>query len=1160
MAEGRRSFGDALVTSLNATEKDPLKGPPPADAHNTYPKLALCLGLSTANNVKRWLNSPEFLPIYEELYNRIIAPKRARGDKSQGPQYLEVSAAIYKGEAFGNRRYDPRARTFNTNGWQDVDWYAFCLVSLRNENKLSRDGIFRGKVMNDSEIDSRLWKAMLKMTASRAPTILEKKRKKQDEKAQKEADAQASLENVFSSQRSKKHPSFSDDEESPPNTPKRRSLGPATPRPEKPQSASSPVTQDPDDPFVQDNTSGVESVADTNDARRGGGLEQPGPEDLPVREQFDGMEYLRVTRNPDNPTDITTPYGAYVTIQNVLRNFDDKISLQRLASGPTITPEMTAQQMSEATRLWEKELEAIVDHMPELDLTPPTNEDLERHAKYEKLLDNPKYQPKDFDGSCEHLHLDREFPNFPSMNPTIKLEGWQVTGIKKIWDMYIQKRSRGAILADAMGLGKTYQMFGFWLFHYFEVHRAEKEYQAALTARSEAIAAYDAWEDDPDNYEIAPEEQNDDQPNPVNLNPHIIPPQPQPPRKVLPKLIVVLPELITQTYNSLHNFSGNLKGLVYYDDNRSTKSAREYRVEGLLKNTNALFNGDLTNEDYGIITTLPTLRNRHGPQALYEWRKEVLNMTSQQAKAMWNIPDPNWPGLLRNCFEIVCIDEAHTIKNMDTAGHTTIAWLNAEYHLLITASVLGNRLSDYIGFARLIQPSPDQLATDANFQQWSIDKTTNPFELADNHPGAILRQSLSYIDKYITSEKNKNYTERNSLYLRKVWEQVLIRRTYASPNPAKPHQNIGQDLPGLYTRRIVCSFTKEEQEAYDKLAELPMRKLIIKLPHTDQLAWNRKFSRLLTLLSTWIGWHYIEKEYGAKTIVEWKRLDHLLWRFCVMFHRGMRKQGLTPNFDIPAKDDIAAQLSIICMGSPKIRATLRIIAELVILNNYKLTMWSSLPANQVLLHAILEALNIGHATFTADLDRSERDEEVRQFTENESCMVWNGGYYVGSYGLDLQPQAHHSCEWDGPPTKAHKDQAIGRLRRFGQRFNVEHFELYVTGSFQTRVIISTMEKAVPCALAELSINISKKHDNINNNNIELDIGTWYLSPDGDLISEFDAGAANLAAADQTPLLPDEFIHALQEMGRGEASYLKTHPSEIWEDESIDLALGLPGEA
>jgi len=69
---------------------------------------------------------------------------------------------------------------------------------------------------------------------------------------------------------------------------------------------------------------------------------------------------------------------------------------------------------------------------------------------------------------------------------------------------------------------------------------------------------------------------------------------------------------------------------------------------------------------------------------------------------MWNIPDPNWPGLLRNCFEIVCIDEAYTIKNMDTTGHTTIAWLNAEYYLLITASVLGNRLSDYIGFARLI--------------------------------------------------------------------------------------------------------------------------------------------------------------------------------------------------------------------------------------------------------------------------------------------------------------------------------------------------------------------------------------------------------------------------------------------------------------------------
>jgi hypothetical protein len=72
-----------------------------------------------------------------DLYNEIIEPRQLRGDKSQGPQYGEVAAQIHKGEAFGNRKYDARSRSFSKEGWSDVDHYAFCLVSLRNKNKVS---------------------------------------------------------------------------------------------------------------------------------------------------------------------------------------------------------------------------------------------------------------------------------------------------------------------------------------------------------------------------------------------------------------------------------------------------------------------------------------------------------------------------------------------------------------------------------------------------------------------------------------------------------------------------------------------------------------------------------------------------------------------------------------------------------------------------------------------------------------------------------------------------------------------------------------------------------------------------------------------------------------------------------------------------------------
>jgi hypothetical protein len=156
MSSGRRSFGAALAISIGVEDADPLKGPALADTHKTLEKLRLYLGLKTAKKAATFLKSQEFEPIYMDLYNAIIEPRQFRSNKSQGPQYVKVAAAIHKGEAFGNRKYDARSRSFSKASWSDVDHYAFCLVSLRNENKLSYNGIFHSKVMKDSEIDSRL--------------------------------------------------------------------------------------------------------------------------------------------------------------------------------------------------------------------------------------------------------------------------------------------------------------------------------------------------------------------------------------------------------------------------------------------------------------------------------------------------------------------------------------------------------------------------------------------------------------------------------------------------------------------------------------------------------------------------------------------------------------------------------------------------------------------------------------------------------------------------------------------------------------------------------------------------------------------------------------------------------------------------------------------
>ena len=52
---------------------------------------------------------------------------------------------------------------------------------------------------------------------------------------------------------------------------------------------------------------------------------------------------------------------------------------------------------------------------------------------------------------------------------------------------------------------------------------------------------------------------------------------------------------------------------------------------------------------------------------------------------------------------------------------------------------------------------------------------------------------------------------------------------------------------------------------------------------------------------------------------------------------------------------------------------------------------ASIPATQILLHAILQALGISHATYTSNLSAGERDKAVKSFTAGrDGAMVFLG--------------------------------------------------------------------------------------------------------------------------------------------------------------------------
>ena len=555
-----------------------------------------------------------------------------------------------------------------------------------------------------------------------------------------------------------------------------------------------------------------------------------------------------------------------------------------------------------------------------------------------------------------------------------------------------------------------------------------------------------------------------------------------------PLLLIIPPELIPQWAAEIRRFSDKFRPVVYYGDKRSSLNSAIPKVDGLITKSSPYFNGDAKNGRIVIITSLPTLVARHGPPVLTGYRINKKGWSANAATQAMHDPDVDWVHDLSGVFDIVTIDEAHQIKNPDTAAHTTVAWLQASFHVLATASVLPNGIGDFEGYMHFIDMNRN-LWQDENLQQWKVDKPVNPFDLEDDHPAAVLRMTVQAVQTFITGDDANR--DNAGFYLQKVWQKCLVRRTYASKDPMDMDlgKAIGEALPRLQTRRIICRFDKAEQEMYDKFSELPIRKLA-KFLDNGRLVWNRKHARQLILNSTWLGFHWIGDAVHAGTIKDWKALPSVLFYWIKLLHK---KQEETleggAEFAIPDREDVPQKLAILCQGSPKLRHTLRILAELVVLMRRKVVIWCGLPANQLLLLACCQALQIECVCYTSELSHSERADLVSTFVNQpQSAYVFIGGFNVGSVGLNLQALCNHAIDFDSAPNKGIQEQATGRLRRLNQPDTVERFELSVERSFQSRVIQNSLMKAVPSAIAELSMNVesSKGEDG----ETEFSVGEW----------------------------------------------------------------------
>lgn len=521
-----------------------------------------------------------------------------------------------------------------------------------------------------------------------------------------------------------------------------------------------------------------------------------------------------------------------------------------------------------------------------------------------------------------------------------------------------------------------------------------------------------------------------------------------------------------------------------------------------------------------VISTVDTLSHRHGPNAQMSYRMQSNGYSQHAAASCMAEHDVSWKGSLHEQFDLVCVDEAHVIKNPEASVTITLVWLGASFYVLATAIPLPNSVRDCAGYVLLMTGGDDPWELN---QEWEIPNDCNPFEFDEDDPKSALIFSQRALETFITGA---NVNPQNAgFYLGKIWKRAMVRRTYASPDPADPTKRVSDSLPKLYNRRVLVRLTKREQEIYDRLSKEPLRK-IARFVGEGKVVWNRKYARQLILLSTWLSFSYFGDKVMADSIAMWKSYDDLLYRWIKLVHQGEEDALGEASFEVPEPDNAIGILGVLCRDSAKVRHALRIIIELVLVAKRKVVIWCALPANQLLLHGILQLLRISHCTYTAELNPDARSELVSNFTtKTNEYMVFIASYAIAGVGLNLQSLSHHAIDFDAPENRGQREQAIGRQRRLGQPETVERFEMSVVNTFHDRITSNAIMKALVGGTAELTPPAKGLPYASPDKDLEVvfTVGRWYMV-DGILIQGPDPRVDNLPVSEI--LSPTELVEAI----------------------------------
>ncbi|KAE8164621.1 SNF2 family N-terminal domain-containing protein [Aspergillus tamarii] len=676
------------------------------------------------------------------------------------------------------------------------------------------------------------------------------------------------------------------------------------------------------------------------------------------------------------------------------------------------------------------------------DIMQPTQIGLTVFEAQRDWFNNRDFQREDHDMACSMLGIENtKVCRIRGMRRSACLKFWQPVIVWALFEMRFKAYLKGCILADSVGLGKTWEALAFIL-------KIVTDFNEECERARRKKAPY------PDGK---------------------------------PNIIVLPPGLIQQWAREITSMTSVFDLYIYYGDYKTQSNVSSKIIEERLTRDHELFNKKPETARALILTSYQTLNSRHGPGAVKtesEKRERRFNPTSPK------MPN-NWKYSLAGKFNIGLFDEAQELRNPTSFQNLACQWLACSWNVLLTGTPWYNSVQDFRGYMPLVFKEPR--AWDETLLYHHNMKAEDIFTIEKGHQLEYMLCTDEAIETHILSSHLSNYRivgER----MRRVLALLMVRRTIMSTIPFQCGKMIGSDIPGSQKKIVTVKYDEYELSTY-KSAEKESRRGLFVRDHQDRkrFFWNSKKLRKLVLIASWLGFIFLSSSLEVSKIPAALRLLERgilvdTWITQVEKKAVVGKDMTVKDFYRTAKANKhatnTARLEFLLRGSPKMRAMLPIIRDQVLLYKEKAIVWTLYPAEQVYVAAVLNEVGLDYGVYHSGLNFNHSASE---------CMVLINSFSVNSAGLNLQNQCRNVHLFSPTISKSIRNQAIGRSCRLGQSRIVLVYEYIVNDSFNTYLQDRGDRKAMAGLIIEMTSLIRSNSDEIEDNGMcKTDLTRWVI--------------------------------------------------------------------